>query len=160
MRINFDEKISREGEGMKTQFAKKTDTEHKWYVVDARDAVLGRLAVKIAVHLRGKNKAVFTPNVDTGDFVVVVNAEKVKVTGKKLDDKIYYHHSGYPGGIKAKPLRERLAKEPDKVITDAVWGMLPKNRLGRAMLKKLKVYSGNEHPHMAQKPEILQYKEF
>ncbi|HBG92080.1 MAG: 50S ribosomal protein L13 [Nitrospirae bacterium RIFOXYB2_FULL_43_5] len=145
---------------MKTRFAKKTDIEYKWYLVDAKDAVLGRLAVKIAVCLRGKNKAIFTPNVDTGDFVVVVNAEKVRTTGKKLDDKIYYHHSGYPGGIKAKTLRERLSKEPQKVISDAVWGMLPKNRLGRAMLKKLKVYKGSEHPHVAQKPEILQYKEF
>lgn len=145
---------------MKTKFAKKTDIEYKWYLVDAKDAVLGRLAVKIAVCLRGKNKAIFTPNVDTGDFVVVVNAEKVRTTGKKLDDKIYYHHSGYPGGIKAKTLRERLSKEPQKVISDAVWGMLPKNRLGRAMLKKLKVYKGCEHPHAAQKPEILQYKEF
>jgi large subunit ribosomal protein L13 len=145
---------------MKTRFAKKTDIEYKWYLVDAKDAVLGRLAVKIAVCLRGKNKAIFTPNVDTGDFVVVVNAEKVRTTGKKLDDKIYYHHSGYPGGIKAKTLRERLSKEPQKVISDAVWGMLPKNRLGRAMLKKLKVYKGSEHPHAAQQPEILQYKEF
>ncbi|MDP1759495.1 MAG: 50S ribosomal protein L13 [Thermodesulfovibrionales bacterium] len=145
---------------MKTRFAKKTDIEYKWYLVDAKDAVLGRLAVKIAVCLRGKNKAIFTPNVDTGDFVVVVNAEKVRTTGKKLDDKIYYHHSGYPGGIKARTLRERLSKEPQKVISDAVWGMLPKNRLGRAMLKKLKVYKGSEHPHAAQKPEILQYKEF
>ncbi|MBU4319867.1 MAG: 50S ribosomal protein L13 [Thermodesulfovibrionales bacterium] len=145
---------------MKTKFAKKTDIEYKWYLVDAKDAVLGRLAVKIAVCLRGKNKAIFTPNVDTGDFVVVVNAEKVRTTGKKLDDKIYYHHSGYPGGIKAKTLRERLSKEPEKVISDAVWGMLPKNRLGRAMLKKLKVYKGSAHPHAAQKPEILQYKEF
>ena len=106
---------------MKTRFAKKTDIEYKWYLVDAKDAVLGRLAVKIAVCLRGKNKAIFTPNVDTGDFVVVVNAEKVRTTGKKLDDKIYYHHSGYPGGIKAKTLRERLSKEPQKVISDAVW---------------------------------------
>lgn len=145
---------------MKTRFAKKTDIEYKWYLVDAKDTVLGRLAVKIAVCLRGKNKAIFTPNVDTGDFVVVVNAEKVRTTGKKLDDKIYYHHSGYPGGIKAKTLRERLSKEPEKVLSDAVWGMLPKNRLGRAMLKKLKVYKGSAHPHAAQKPEILQCKEF
>ena len=145
---------------MKTRFAKKTEIEPKWYLVDASDAILGRLAVKIAVCLRGKNKAIFTPNVDTGDFVVVVNAEKVRTTGKKLDGKIYYHHSGYPGGIKAKTLRERLSVEPEKVISDAVWGMLPKNRLGRAMFKKLKVYKGSEHPHAAQKPEILQYKEF
>lgn len=141
---------------MKTQFAKKNEIEHKWYVVDAKDKVLGRLAVKVANYLRGKNKSVFTPNVDTGDFVVVVNAEKVKTTGKKLDDKMYYHHSGYPGGIKAESLRVVLSKKPEKVITEAVWGMLPKNRLGRAMLKKLKVYKGEEHPHKAQKPEILQ----
>lgn len=141
---------------MKTRFAKKTDIEPKWYVADAKNAVLGRLAVKIAVCLRGKNKPVFTPNVDTGDFVIVVNAEKIKVTGKKIDDKIYYHHSGYPGGLKAETLKERLARKPEKVITGAVWGMLPKTRLGRAMLKKLKVYRGSEHPHLAQKPEILQ----
>lgn len=141
---------------MKSQFAKKDDIEHKWHVIDAKDAILGRLAAKVATYLRGKNKAVFTPNVDTGDFVVVVNAEKIKVTGKKLDDKIYYHHSGYPGGISADSLRTRLSKKPETVITDAVWGMLPKNRLGRAMLKKLKVYAGSKHPHAAQKPEILQ----
>ncbi|MBI4685941.1 MAG: 50S ribosomal protein L13 [Nitrospirae bacterium] len=141
---------------MKTQFAKKVDIKRKWYVFDAKDQILGRFAVKVATCLRGKNKPVFTPNVDTGDFVIVVNAEKVKVTGKKLDDKIYYHHSGYPGGIKAEVLKERLAKKPAGVITDAVWGMLPKGRLGRAMLKKLKVYKGNDHPHAAQKPEILQ----
>jgi len=141
---------------MKTQFTKKSDIEHKWYVADAKDAVLGRLAAKVATYLRGKNKPVFTPNVDTGDFVIVVNAEKVKTTGKKLDNKMYYRHSGYPGGIKAESLRYRLAKKPEQVITDAVWGMLPKNRLGRAMLKKLKVYKGSEHPHLAQKPEILQ----
>lgn len=140
---------------MRTQFAKKNEVERKWYLVDARDAVLGRLATKIANHLRGKNKAIFTPNVDTGDFIVVVNADKIKLTGKKLDDKIYYHHTGYPGGIKAETARERLNKEPEGVIKDAVWGMLPKNRLGRSMLKKLKVYRGSEHPHMAQKPETL-----
>lgn len=141
---------------MKTQFAKKTDIERKWYIVDAKDAIIGRLASKIATHLRGKNKPIFTPNVDTGDFVIVINAEKVKTTGNKLDDKIYYHHSGYPGGISAEPLRKRLETKPEKVILDAVWGMLPKNRLGRAMLKKLKVYRGSKHPHTAQKPEIMQ----
>lgn len=152
----MSEKITKEGEGMKTQFAKKTDIERKWYLVDAKDAVLGRLATKIATYLRGKNKPVFTPNVDTGDFIIVVNAEKVNLTGKKLDDKVYYHHSGYPGGIKAETARKRLSEKPEEVIIDAVWGMLPKNRLGRAMLKKLKVYRGSEHPHTAQKPEILQ----
>ena len=141
---------------MRTQFAKKTEVEKKWYLVDAKDAVLGRRATKIANYLRGKNKPIFTPNVDTGDFVVVINAEKVKLTGKKLDDKIYYHHSGYIGGIKAETARHRIKREPDQVIMDAVWGMLPKNRLGRAMLKKLKVYRGAEHPHAAQKPEVIQ----
>ncbi|MBM4141059.1 MAG: 50S ribosomal protein L13 [Nitrospira sp.] len=140
---------------MKTQFASKDDVEHKWYLVNAEGAVLGRLAVKIANYLRGKNKPVFTPNSDTGDFIVVVNADKVKLTGKKLDKKIYYRHSGYPGGLKAETAKERLRKKPEEVIIDAVWGMLPKGRLGRAILKKLKVYKGPEHPHKAQKPEIL-----
>ena len=140
---------------MRTLFAKKDDIERKWYLIDARDAVLGRLAVKIADCLRGKNKPVFTPNTDTGDFVIVINAEKVRLTGKKLDDKIYYRHSNYPGGIKAETARDRLKKCPEDVLTDAVWGMLPKGRLGRAILKKLKVYKGDEHPHVAQKPEIL-----
>jgi len=143
------------GDEMKTQFASKDDVEHKWYLVNAEGAVLGRLAVKIANYLRGKNKPVFTPNSDTGDFIVVVNADKVKLTGKKLDKKIYYRHSGYPGGLKAETAKERLRKKPEGVIIDAVWGMLPKGRLGRAILKKLKVYKGPEHPHKAQKPEIL-----
>ncbi|MDA8105599.1 MAG: 50S ribosomal protein L13 [Nitrospiraceae bacterium] len=141
---------------MKTQFAKKGDIDRKWYVVDAKDAVLGRLAVKVATYLRGKNKAVFTPNVDTGDFVIVVNADKVRLTGKKLTDKIYYHHSGYIGGIKAKTAKDMLEQTPEKIVEKAVWGMLPKNRLGRTMIKKLKVYKGTEHPHKAQSPEILQ----
>lgn len=140
---------------MKTQFAKKGDVERKWYLVDANGAVLGRLAVKIANCLRGKNKPIFTPNCDTGDFVIVVNAEKVKLTGRKLDNKIYYSHSGYPGGLKAETARKRLSTKPEKILTDAVWGMLPKGSLGRAMIKKLKVYKGSEHPHKAQKPEIL-----
>ncbi len=141
---------------MKTQFAKKGDVDRKWYVVDAKDAVLGRLAVKVATCLRGKNKPVFTPNVDTGDFVIVINAEKVRLTGKKLTDKVYYHHSGYIGGIKAKTAKNMLRETPEKVVEKAVWGMLPKNRLGRTMIKKLKVYKGTEHPHKAQSPEILQ----
>src|SRR4030042_6824220 len=140
---------------MKTVFAKKGDVERKWYLVDANNAVLGRLAVKIANCLRGKNKPIFTPNTDTGDFVIVINAEKVKLTGKKLDNKVYYSHSGYPGGIKSETARDRLGRDPEKVITDAVWGMIPKGRLGGAMIKKLKVYKGSEHPHEAQKPEIL-----
>lgn len=140
---------------MKTPFAKKHEIERKWYLFDARDKILGRLATRIAVCLRGKNKPIFTPNVDTGDFVVVINAGHIKLTGKKLSDKVYYHHSGYVGGIKAATAQERLATKPEKIIEDAVWGMLPKNRLGRAMIKKLKVYRGAEHPHAAQKPEVL-----
>lgn len=140
---------------MKTQFAKKGEFDRKWYVIDAEGKVLGRLASKVASYLRGKTKPVFTPNVDTGDFVIVVNAEKIRFTGRKLDEKIYYHHTGYPGGLKAETAKERLNKNPEKLIMDAVKGMLPKNRLGRAMLRKLKVYKGSEHPHSAQKPETL-----
>jgi large subunit ribosomal protein L13 len=140
---------------MKTLFAKKGEVQRKWHVVDAKDAVLGRLATKIANYLTGKNKPIFTPNTDTGDFVVVINADKVKLTGKKLDSKVYYRHSGYPGGLKAETARECFAKHPERIISDAVWGMIPKGRLGRAMIKKLKVYSGPKHPHEAQKPEIL-----
>jgi large subunit ribosomal protein L13 len=141
---------------MKTQFAKKGDVDRKWYVVDAKDAVLGRLAVKVATYLRGKNKPVFTPNVDTGDFIIVINAAKVRLTGKKQTDKMYYHHSGYIGGIKAKSAKDLLEERPEKIVEQAVWGMLPKNRLGRTMIRKLKVYRGAEHPHKAQSPEILQ----
>ena len=140
---------------MRTLFAKKNDIERKWYLIDAKNAVVGRLAVKIADCLHGKNKPIYTPNVDTGDFVIVINADKVKFTGKKLDDKVYYRHSNYPGGIKGETARERLARCPEKILTDAVWGMLPKGRLGRAIIKKLKVYRGAEHPHEAQKPEIM-----
>lgn len=140
---------------MRTLFAKKGEIERKWYVIDAKDAVLGRLAVKMATFLRGKNKPIFTPNVDTGDFIIVINADKVKLTGNKLDKKIYYRHSGYPGGLKSETARELLSRYPEKLITDAVWGMLPKGRLGRDLLKKLKVYRGSEHPHSAQKPEII-----
>lgn len=141
---------------MKTLFAKKSEVEHKWYVVDAKDAVLGRLATKIATYIRGKNKPIFTPNVDTGDFIIVVNADKIKLTGNKLTDKVYYHHTGYIGGIKGETAQQLLDKKPEKIIEKAVWGMLPKNRLGRAMIKKLKVYSGPDHPHQAQSPEVLQ----
>jgi large subunit ribosomal protein L13 len=127
---------------MKTLFAKKGEIVRKWYVVDAKDAVLGRLATKVATYIRGKNKPVFTPNVDTGDFIIVINADKVKLTGKKVTDKVYYHHTGYIGGIKARTAKELLEKKPEKIIEKAVWGMLPKNRLGRSMIKKLKVYRG------------------
>lgn len=141
---------------MKTKFAKKEDAERKWYIVDARDQVLGRLSCRIATYLRGKHKHQFTPNADIGDFVIVINAEKIKVTGKKLTDKIYYHHTGYIGSIKEKTLKDRLDEEPENVIRDAVWGMLPKNRLGRDMFKKLKVYRGAGHDHDAQKPELIE----
>jgi len=140
---------------MRTLFAKKSEVERKWYLVDAKDAILGRLAVKIAQCLTGKNKPIFTPNSDTGDFIIVINADKIRFTGKKLDKKVYYSHSNYPGGLKAETAKHRLGRYPEKIITDAVWGMIPKGRLGRAMIKKLKVYRGAEHPHEAQKPEIL-----
>jgi large subunit ribosomal protein L13 len=140
---------------MRTLFAKKGEVEQKWYVVDAKDAVLGRLAVKIATQITGKNKTIYTPNTDTGDFIIVINAEKIKLTGRKLDNKVYYRHSGYPGGLRAETARDRIKRCPEKIITDAVWGMIPKGRLGRAMLRKLKVYKGSEHPHEAQKPELL-----
>ena len=140
---------------MRTLFAKKGEVEQKWYVVDAKDAVLGRLAVKIATQITGKNKTIYTPNTDTGDFIIVINAEKIKLTGRKLDNKVYYRHSGYPGGLRAETARDRMKRCPEKIITDAVWGLIPKGRLGRAMLRKLKVYKGSEHPHEAQKPELL-----
>jgi len=141
---------------MKTQFAKKSEIERKWYVVDAKDQVLGRLATRIATYLRGKHKPIYTPNADTGDFVIVINAEKIKLTGNKMNDKTYYWHTGYPGGIKSEKVSERLERKPEQVVHDAVWGMLPKNRLGKALLKKLKVYRGSDHPHRAQSPEVLQ----
>ena len=131
--------------------------DRKWYVVDATDMTLGRLASEIAKVLRGKNKAIFTPHIDTGDYVIVINAEKIAVTGKKLDQKIYYHHSDYVGGMKETTLRENLAKKPESVIELAVKGMLPKGPLGRQMLKKLHVYAGPEHNHEAQKPEVLTF---
>jgi large subunit ribosomal protein L13 len=139
-----------------TKFAKKEEVQRKWFLVDAKDLILGRMAVKIADRLRGKNKPIFTPNVDTGDFVIVINADKVKVTGNKLEDKKYYSHTGYIGHIKEESLKDRLSTSPDEVVKAAVWGMLPKNRLGRAMIKKLKVYAGSDHGHTAQKPELIQ----
>ena len=140
---------------MKTYSAKKEDVRRQWVMVDAEDMVLGRLASQLAHVLRGKNKPTFTPHVDTGDFVVVVNAEKIRLTGNKLDDKVYYRHSGYPGGIKSMTAREMLEKKPDQLVRKAVKGMLPKNRLGRQMLSKLKVYVGPDHPHQAQQPEKI-----
>jgi len=141
---------------MKTYTAKKETAGHNWYVVDATDKTLGRLATAIANRLRGKHKAVFTPNVDTGDYIVVVNAEKVRVTGNKAQDKNYYHHTGYPGGIKSVNFEKLIQKAPERVIQAAVKGMMPKNKLSRAMLGKLKVYAGNSHPHAAQQPQVLE----
>ena len=140
---------------MKTYTAKPGEIQRDWYVVDAEGQTLGRLATRIADQLRGKNKPQYTPHVDTGDFVVVVNAEKVAVTGKKLDDKRYYRHSGYPGGLRSRTLREQLDRRPEEVIRKAVKGMLPRNRLSRAQLRKLKIYAGPEHPHTAQAPKEL-----
>ncbi len=140
---------------MKTWNAKPGEVDRRWYVVDADGKTLGRLATRIADTLRGKTKPEYTPHVDTGDFVVVVNAEKIAVTGSKLDDKRYYRHSGYPGGLRSRSLREELQRRPTEVLRRAVKGMLPRNRLARAQLTKLKVYAGPEHPHEAQSPEPL-----
>ena len=140
---------------MKSYMANPAKIERKWYVVDADGQVLGRMAAQVASVLRGKNKPEFTPHEDVGDYVIIVNAEKVKVTGRKLDQKIYYHHSEYVGGMKEPTLRERMAKKPEKVVELAVKGMLPKGPLGRQMLKKLHVYAGPEHKQEAQKPEVL-----
>ena len=142
---------------MKTFMASPATIDRKWYVVDATDMTLGRLASEVAKVLRGKNKAIFTPHIDTGDYVVVINASKVKVTGRKLDQKIYYHHSDYVGGMKETTLREMLAKKPEKVIELAVKGMLPKGPLGRQMFTKLHVYAGADHNQAAQKPEVLTF---
>jgi len=139
----------------KTYVPKKNEITNEWVLVDAKDQFLGRLATQIASILLGKNKPNYTPGVETGDFVVVINAEGIKVTGKKMDDKIYYHHSGYPSGIKAISLRQQLARHPERVIQSAVWGMLPHNKYGRALIKKMKVYAGPEHPHAPQNPKPL-----
>ena len=142
---------------MKTFMASPATIDRKWYVVDATDMTLGRLASEVAKVLRGKNKAIFTPHIDTGDYVIVINAEKVKVTGKKLDQKVYYRHSEYVGGMKETTLREMLAKKPEKVVELAVKGMLPNGPLGNQMYTKLYVYAGPEHKHAAQKPEVLTF---
>ncbi|MBQ6516841.1 50S ribosomal protein L13 [bacterium] len=141
---------------MKTYSAKPLEVERKWYILDAEDEVLGRLAGRIANILRGKNKPQYTPNVDTGDFVIVINADKVRVTGKKETDKIYYHHTGYPGGLKSASFKELMEKNPVLAIEKAVKGMLPHNTLGSEQFTKLKVYAGAEHPHSAQKPILLE----
>ena len=140
---------------MKPQSAKRENVERKWYVVDAEQAVLGRISTQIATILRGKNKPTFTPHVDTGDFVVVINADKVKLTGRKETDKLYHHHTGWVGGLVTKTAAEIREKAPEDLIKKAVWGMLPHGPLGRQMFKKLKVYAGGEHPHAAQEPETL-----
>ncbi len=140
---------------MNTYVVKGNSIERKWYVVDASGLTLGRLASQVAAILRGKNKPTFTPNLDTGDYVIVVNADKVVLTGKKLEKKLYYHHTGYPGGLKDVSAGKMMAKNPERVIELAVKGMLPKNALGRQMYRKLKVYAGPEHEHQAQKPEVL-----
>lgn len=142
---------------MKTFMASSSTIDRKWYVVDATNMTLGRLASEVAKILRGKNKPIFTPHMDTGDNVIIINASKVKVTGKKLDQKIYYHHSEYVGGMKEMTLREKMAKKPEQVVELAVKGMLPKGPLGRQMFKKLHVYAGAEHAHAAQKPEVLTF---
>jgi large subunit ribosomal protein L13 len=139
----------------KTYVTKESDIKRDWWVADADGQNLGRLAAKVAAILRGKHKTIFTPSLDTGDFVVIVNAEKIAVTGNKLEEKMYYSVSLYPGGLRVKSLQAQLAQYPDRVLRAAIWGMLPHNKLGRAMLKKLKVYAGPIHPHAAQKPSVL-----
>jgi large subunit ribosomal protein L13 len=140
----------------KTHATKLSDIKREWYVVDAQGRTLGRLATRIASVLKGKGKPIYSPSMDTGDYVVVVNAEKIVATGRKLDDKMYYHHTGYPGGLVEISLRDQLAKHPERVLQAAVRGMLPHNRLGRAMFKKLKVYAGADHPHAAHKLKTLE----
>jgi len=142
---------------MSTFMAKPAEVERKWYVVDADGVTLGRLAAEVASILKGKKKPIYTPHVDTGDYVIVVNADKVKVTGKKLDQKVYFSHSEYVGGVKEITLREQLRKHPERVVEHAVKGMLPKGALGKQMYMKLRVYAGPEHEHAAQKPEVLKF---
>lgn len=141
---------------MSTQTVKAKETDRNWYVIDLDGKVLGRTATEIARILRGKHKPTYSPSMDNGDFVVVINAEKLLLTGNKLNDKMYYHHTGYPGGIRSISAAKQLEKKPEDLVFKAVRGMLPKNRLGRQMLKKLKVYAGSEHPHAAQKPNVLE----
>ena len=141
---------------MRTFTQKQEEIERNWYIVDAEGETLGRLASRIAPILKGKHKPVYTPHLDCGDFVIIVNAEKVRVTGRKMDQKLYHRHSGYPGGLRSISLKDQLAKHPERVLQAAIRGMLPKNRLGRRMLKKLKVYAGDSHPHQAQQPRPLE----
>jgi len=144
---------------MSTYVAKPSTIEKNWYVVDAEGKTLGKVAVAIADTLRGKRKPIYTPNIDTGDFVIVINADKVVVSGKKSEQKMYYRHSGYPGGLKAEPYNKLMARKPEEIMRHAVRGRLPHNRLGRAQLRKLKIYAGDHHPHQAQKPVPLEIKE-
>lgn len=141
---------------MKTYTLKPEEITREWYVIDAEGKILGRLASEIAKILKGKHKPTYTPHIDSGDYVIVINADKVRVTGRKLEQKIYYRHSGYPGGLKSICLAEQLERHPTRVLKAAVRGMLPKNRLGRAMIKKLKIYAGDSHPHQAQQPKVLE----
>ncbi|MBN2034166.1 MAG: 50S ribosomal protein L13 [Deltaproteobacteria bacterium] len=141
---------------MKSFVAKEREIDKKWYLVDAENKILGRLASQIATRLRGKHKPIFTPHADTGDFIIVINADKISMTGAKHDQKVYYHHSGYVGGLKEITAEKLLTRKPERIIRSAVKGMLPKNSLGRRQLKKLKIYTGSEHPHEAQKPEKLE----
>ncbi len=141
---------------MKTHTVKKDEIERKWYLVDAQDKILGRLSSQIATILRGKHKPNFSPHLDMGDFIVVINAQKIKVTGKKSSQKVYYHYSGYPGGLKVMPFARLLRRRPERVLEKAVWGMLPHNRLGRKLFRHLNVYPGTRHPHQAQKPKPLE----
>ncbi len=142
---------------MKSYVAKPLEIERKWYVVDATDKTLGRLSTEIASRLRGKHKPIYTPHVDCGDYIIVVNAEKIRLTGNKVNQKVYRHHTGYMGGLRERSYKEMLAKHPERIIEKAVKGMLPKNSLGRQMYTKLKVYAGPEHNHAAQKPEVLEF---
>jgi large subunit ribosomal protein L13 len=140
---------------LKTFTLRKEDVERKWYVVDADGQILGRLASKIASVLRGKHKETFTPHIDMGDHIVVVNADKIRVTGRKVEQKTYYHHTGHPGGLQTEKYEKLIQEHPDRIIRRAVWGMLPHNRLGRKLIKKLKIYASPEHPHQAQQPEVM-----
>ncbi|WP_297376265.1 50S ribosomal protein L13 [uncultured Helcococcus sp.] len=142
---------------MSTFFAKHNEVERKWYVVDATDLVLGDVATRVAAILRGKHKAIYTPHVDTGDYVIIVNAEKIRVTGNKANQKVYKHYTGYAGGLKEIPYAELLEKHPERILERAIKGMLPKNSLGRQMFKKLNVYAGPDHPHAGQNPEVLEF---
>ena len=146
-------------ETVKTYYPKPNEVEREWYLIDAEDQVLGRVATKAAQLLRGKHKPQYTPGVDVGDFVIIINADKIRVTGSKAKDKVYYHHSGWPGGLKAETFEEGMAKHPERVVERAVQGMLPKNTLGRAQGLKLKVYAGPDHPHAAQKPTEIKLED-